>query len=51
LSLVDLNKWSNIEKTALAKVIRAKSGSDESNYLKSMQKHRLLRKEMIRLGS
>jgi hypothetical protein len=51
LSLVDLNKWSDVEKTALARVIRAKSAMDESNYLKSMQRHRRLRKEMIRLGS
>jgi hypothetical protein len=51
LSLVDLNKWSDVEKTALAKVIRAKSAMDESNYLKAMQKHRRLREEMIRLGS
>ena len=51
LSLVDLNKWSEDDRTALAKVIRAKSTSDESNYLKSMQKHRRLRKEMIRLGA
>ena len=51
MSLVDLKKWSDVEKTALAKVIRAKSAMDESNYLKSMQKHRRLRKELIRLGS
>jgi hypothetical protein len=51
LSLVDLKKWSDVEKTALAKVIRAKSAMDESSYLKSMQKHRRLREEMIRLGS
>jgi hypothetical protein len=51
LSLVDLNKWSDVEKTALAKVIRAKSAMDESNYLKAMQKHRRLREEIIRLGS
>lgn len=51
LSLVDLKQWSDAEKTALAKVIRAKAGSDESNYLKSMQKHSRLRKEIIRLGS
>jgi len=51
MSLVDLKKWSDVEKTALAKVIRAKSAMDESSYLKSMQKHRRLRKELIRLGS
>jgi hypothetical protein len=51
LSLLDLNKWSDKEKIALAKVIRAKSGSDESNYLKSMQRHDRLRKQMILVGS
>ena len=51
LSVVDLDRWSDTEKNELAKVIRAKSGSDESDYLKSMQKHGSLRKQMIRLGS
>ena len=51
LSLEDVRKWSLAEKQALVKVIRAKSGLDESNYLKLMQKHHRLRKEVIRLGS
>lgn len=52
LSLVpDLRDWSDAEKRALAKVIRAKSGPDESNYVKLMQKHARLRQAMINLGT
>ena len=52
LSLVeDLSAWSAEEKRTLAQVIRAKATSDESRYLKLMQKHARLRAEMIRLGS
>jgi hypothetical protein len=51
LSLVDLRQWSDADKRALVKIIRAKAGSLESNYLKLMQRHRRLRMELIRLGS
>ena len=52
LSLVEnLNEWADIEKRALARVIHAKAGAHESSYLKLMQKHALLRKAMIKLGS
>lgn len=52
LSLVeDLGDWGVAEKRALAQVIRAKAGSDESRYLKLMQKHARLRRAMIKLGS
>ena len=52
LSLVeDLRDWSAVEKRALARVIRAKAGSDESSYLKLMQRHKLLRNAIIKLGS
>jgi hypothetical protein len=52
LSLVDdLHRWSDNEKQALVRVVRAKAGLDESGYLKLMQKHKRLRKAMIRLGS
>ncbi|HEV7683744.1 MAG TPA: hypothetical protein VGO68_16570 [Pyrinomonadaceae bacterium] len=52
LSLVDdLRKWSAEEKRALAKIIRAKAASDESSYLKLMQKHARLRQAIIKLGS
>jgi hypothetical protein len=52
LSLVaDLREWSAAEKQALVRVIQAKAGSDESNYLKLMQKHARLRRTIITLGS
>jgi hypothetical protein len=52
LSLVeDLQRWSDNEKQALVRVVRAKAGLDESGYLKRMQKHKRLRTAMIKLGS
>ena len=52
LSLVeDLREWSNGERRALVSIIRAKAGSDESRYLKLMQKHARLRAAIIKLGS
>jgi hypothetical protein len=52
LSLVeDLRKWSDAEKRTLAQVIRAKATSDESRYLKLMQRHARLRSTLIKLGS
>jgi hypothetical protein len=47
----DLPRWSEDAKQALVKIIRAKATSDESVYLKQMQKHTLLRCAMIKLGS
>lgn len=51
LSLADVRGWSETEKSALLKVIRAKAGRDESSYLKFMQKHARLRRVIIKLGS
>jgi hypothetical protein len=52
LSLVaNLREWSNPEKQALARVIHAKAGLDESIYLKLTQKHTRLRQTIIDLGS
>jgi len=47
----DLHRWSNIEKKQLARVIRAKTSPDESAYLRALQRHQRLRKELIKLGS
>ena len=47
----DLPRWTQGEKQALAKVIRARAALDESTYLKVMQKHARLRSAMIKLGS
>lgn len=49
--LNDLNKWASSEKRALVEIIKAKAGTEESRYLKLMQKHARLRQEMIKLGS
>jgi len=51
LSLIeDFGDWSAAEKGALARLIYAKATSNESRYLKLMQKHSRLRAAMIRLG-
>lgn len=50
-SVADLHKWSDTEKRALVGVIRAKAASEESSYLKAMQKHVRLREAIIKLGS
>lgn len=46
----DTRKWSRDEMNAVAKVFLAKSGVDETQYLKKMQKHALLRASLIKLG-
>jgi hypothetical protein len=52
LSLLDdLNEWTEDEKQALLRIIRAKARADESRYLKLMQKHPRLRAALIKLGS
>lgn len=47
----DLGDWTRDEKAALLKVIQAKTSPDEGLYLKRMQKHARLRRELIKLGS
>jgi hypothetical protein len=47
----DLSKWTPADKELAARVLAAKYGKDEADYLKQMQKHALLRAFMIRLGS
>jgi hypothetical protein len=52
LNLVpDLGRWTTVEKQQLVRIIQSKASRDEARYLKLMQKHERLRKEMIRLGS
>ncbi len=52
LSLVKgVSEWSQVEKRALVRIIRARAGGDESSYLTLMQKHERLRSAMIKLGS
>lgn len=47
----DLKNWTAADKELVARVLSAKHGRDEANYLKQMQKHALLRAFMIGLGS
>jgi hypothetical protein len=47
----DLKNWTPADKELAARVLSAKQGTDEANYLKQMQKHALLRASMIGLGS
>ncbi len=47
----DLNRWTDSERQAVVRIIRAKAGADEGRYLKLMQGHRRLRAAMIKLGS
>lgn len=46
-----LSRWSNDQRRAVARVINAKAGADETRYLRLLQKHARLRAEIIRLGS
>lgn len=47
----DLAGWTREEKKGLEEIIRAKAGREEIRYLRLLQKHRRLRKELIRIGS
>jgi hypothetical protein len=47
----DLGRWPEDEKQAVERIIRAKAGAEESRYLRLMQRHRRLRREIIKLGS
>jgi hypothetical protein len=47
----DLARWPEAERSAVTRIIRAKSGVSESRYLKLLQGHPRLRKAIIGLGS
>ena len=47
----DLDRWTVSEKDGLVQIIQAKTGASETLYLKLMQKHARLRRELIELGS
>ena len=47
----DLARWTEEEKEALVKVIRARASAEERSYLRAMQRHPRLRSALIRLGS
>ena len=46
-----LSLWSNDEKRALVRIIRAKSAANETLYLRLSQKHPRLREALLKLGS
>jgi hypothetical protein len=47
----DLARWNEDEKQAVANIVRAKAGRDESRYLRLLQRHARLRDEVIKRGS
>lgn len=47
----DLSRWSESDKGNTIRIIRAKAGVDEAQYLQRLQRHSHLRAEIIRLGS
>lgn len=47
----DLDRWTVGDKDDLVQIIAAKTGASETLYLKLLQKHALLRRELIKLGS
>lgn len=49
--IADLPEWPGEDKSALADVIRAKAGPDETGYLRLLRRHTRLRSQIIKLGS
>ena len=49
--LLDLESWSTDEKKLLERIVQAKTGAEETAYLKLMRRHDRLRREIIKLGS
>ena len=46
-----LGRWTAAEKRDLIRIVRAKAGAAESDYLRLLQRHRRLRDAVVRLGS
>ncbi len=46
-----LDRWTDVERQSVVRIIRAKAGPDEARYLSLMQGHGRLRAAMIQLGS
>jgi hypothetical protein len=49
--LLSLKGWSAEEKRLFQWIVRAKTGAEETTYLKLMRRHERLRREIIKLGS
>jgi hypothetical protein len=47
----EFTQWTNLQKRALAAIIRAKVSADERKYLRLLQQHRGLKEIFLRLGS
>ncbi len=47
----DLGSWSTQEKQMLVRIIRAKAGTNETEYVRLLQSHSRLRAAMLKLGS
>ena len=47
----DLGRWSEHDKSNTMRIIRAKAGADEAQYLRLLQRHTRLRAELIKVGS
>ena len=47
----DLARWTEDEKRAAARIIRARAGADETRYVRLLQRHSRLRDEVIKIGS
>jgi hypothetical protein len=47
----DLADWTAAERRDVARIVEAKTGRDEADYLRLLQRHSRLRSAMIRLGS
>ena len=43
--------WSPAERRAVADILEAKSGTSEGRYIRLLQRHERLRKELLSLGS
>jgi hypothetical protein len=47
----DLSRWTKDEKSAVVRIVRAKAGADELQYVRLLQQHAKLRARIIKLGS
>ena len=50
LLIIDVRRWSRAEKQMLLQIVDAKANTDESKYLRLMQKHERFRSAIIDLG-
>jgi hypothetical protein len=47
----DLSCWSKAEKSAIKQIVRAKAATDELRYVRLLQEHHKLRKDLLIIGS